>query len=83
MIWSSIPIMIGIDLVIFLLILSASMSTLAALVLISGSTIVQDLYKGFLRPDASDRRLTTSPPVAGEHDRWTIDSAGGRRFERG
>lgn len=41
-----------------LLILSASMSTLAALVLISSSSVVKDLYAGFLAPDASDRRLT-------------------------
>jgi len=43
---------------IFLLILSASMSTLAALVLISSSTIVNDLYAGFIRKETSDRRLT-------------------------
>ena len=43
---------------ILLLILSASMSTLAALVLISSSTIAKDLYAGFVNRRASDRRLT-------------------------
>ncbi len=41
-----------------LLILSASMSTLAALVLISSSSVVKDLYAGFIRPGVSDRTLT-------------------------
>jgi len=41
-----------------LLILSASMSTLAALVLVSSSAVVKDLYGGFLRPAASDKTLT-------------------------
>ncbi len=41
-----------------LLILSASMSTLAALVLISSSSVVKDLYGGFIRPEASDLTLT-------------------------
>ena len=41
-----------------LLILSASMSTLAALVLISSSAVVKDLYAGFVRRDAGDARLT-------------------------
>jgi len=40
-----------------LLILSASMSTLAALVLISSSAVVKDVYAGFVRTDASDKRL--------------------------
>jgi SSS family solute:Na+ symporter/sodium/proline symporter len=40
-----------------LLILSASMSTLAALVLISSSAVVKDLYAGFIRPSVSDRTL--------------------------
>ncbi len=48
----------ALGIVIFLLILSASMSTLAALVLISSSTITKDLYAGFIRKDATDRRLT-------------------------
>jgi SSS family solute:Na+ symporter/sodium/proline symporter len=41
-----------------LLILSASMSTLAALVLISSSSVAKDLYGGFIRTDVSDRALT-------------------------
>lgn len=40
-----------------LLILSASMSTLAALVLISSSAVVKDLYAGFLNKVVSDRTL--------------------------
>jgi len=41
-----------------LLILSASMSTLAALVLVSSSSVVKDLYSGFIRPNAPDYVLT-------------------------
>jgi SSS family solute:Na+ symporter/sodium/proline symporter len=41
-----------------LLILSASMSTLAALVLISSSSVVKDLYAGFVDPGVNDRTLT-------------------------
>ncbi|HOW84683.1 MAG TPA: sodium:solute symporter [Candidatus Aminicenantes bacterium] len=41
-----------------LLILSASMSTLAALVLISSSSVVKDLYAGFVNPAVSDKTLT-------------------------
>lgn len=41
-----------------LLILSASMSTLAALVLIASSSVVKDLYAGFVNADADDRTLT-------------------------
>lgn len=41
-----------------LLILSASMSTLAALVLISSSSVVKDLYAGFINTRVSDKRLT-------------------------
>ncbi len=41
-----------------LLILSASMSTLAALVLISSSSVVKDLYAGFVNPAVEDRTLT-------------------------
>ncbi len=48
----------ALSIVIFLLILSASMSTLAALVLISSSTITKDLFAGFIRKDAGDRQLT-------------------------
>jgi len=54
----------ALSIVIFLLILSASMSTLAALVLISGSTITKDLYAGFFDRDASDRRLTILVRIA-------------------
>ena len=43
---------------ILLLILSASMSTLAALVLISSSALAKDLYAGFINKDVSDRNLT-------------------------
>ncbi len=41
-----------------LLILSASMSTLAALVLVSSSSVVKDLYAGFVDRDVADRTLT-------------------------
>jgi len=41
-----------------LLILSASMSTLAALVLISSSSLSKDIYAGFIRKDISDKQLT-------------------------
>ncbi|MBN2586680.1 MAG: sodium/solute symporter [Candidatus Fermentibacteraceae bacterium] len=44
--------------VILLLVLSASMSTLAALVLVSSSTVTKDFYHGFIRREASDRSLT-------------------------
>jgi SSS family solute:Na+ symporter len=43
---------------ILLLILSASMSTLAALVLISSSALAKDLYAGFINKNVSDRNLT-------------------------
>lgn len=43
---------------ILLLILAASMSTLAALVLISSSSMAKDVYAGFINKDVSDRRLT-------------------------
>jgi SSS family solute:Na+ symporter len=42
---------------ILLLILSASMSTLAALVLISSSALTKDLYAGFINKNVSDRNL--------------------------
>lgn len=45
--------------VILLLILSASMSTLAALVLISSSSFSRDFYAGFIKKDISDRSLTS------------------------
>lgn len=41
-----------------LLVLSASMSTLAALVLISSSAVVKDFYAGAVNPRASDAKLT-------------------------
>ena len=41
-----------------LLILSASMSTLAALVLISSSSVVKDIYAGFIGKNTSDKTLT-------------------------
>lgn len=41
--------------VILLLVLSASMSTLSSLVLVSSSAITIDLYKGYVNPNASDR----------------------------
>lgn len=45
--------------IILLLILSASMSTLAALVLISSSSITKDIYKGFVNRKATDKQLTS------------------------
>jgi len=44
--------------IILLLILSASMSTLAALVLISSSTVAKDVYAGFINKSVSDKNLT-------------------------
>ncbi len=46
------------SILILLLILSASMSTLAALVLISSSALTRDFYAGFINPAVSDSRLT-------------------------
>ncbi len=48
----------SLSILMMLLILSASMSTLAALVLISSSSVVKDLYAGFVNPAVSDRTLT-------------------------
>ncbi len=48
----------SLNVIILLLILSASMSTLAALVLISSSTLVKDFYQGFINKDVSDQKLT-------------------------
>jgi len=48
----------GLSVLILLLILSASMSTLAALVLVSSSTIAKDVYAGFLNRQVSDTGLT-------------------------
>jgi len=44
--------------VFFLLIISASMSTLAGVVMISASSIAMDLVKGYLKPDMEDRQVT-------------------------
>lgn len=41
--------------VIMLLVLSASMSTLASMILVSSSAITIDLYKGYLHPDVSEK----------------------------
>jgi len=48
----------SLSVIILLLILSASMSTLAALVLISSSSVTKDFYHGFINKNASDKRLT-------------------------
>lgn len=48
----------SLSVIILLLILSASMSTLAALVLISSSSLTKDFYHGFINKNASDRKLT-------------------------
>lgn len=48
----------SLSVVILLLVLSASISTLAALVLISSSAVVKDFYAGFIKKNASDYRLT-------------------------
>ena len=48
----------SLSVIILLLILSASMSTLAALVLISSSSLAKDFYHGFINQEASDRQLT-------------------------
>ena len=47
----------GVTFIILLLVLSASMSTLAALVLVSASAIVKDLYHGFSKSYVSDKKL--------------------------
>lgn len=44
--------------IILILILSASMSTLASLVLISSSSLVKDIYAGFIDKNISDAKLT-------------------------
>jgi SSS family solute:Na+ symporter len=41
---------------IMLLVLSASMSTLSSLILVSSSAITIDLYKGYLHPDVSEKQ---------------------------
>jgi len=49
----------SLSVLILLLILAASMSTLAALVLISSSSLAKDVYAGFISRNASDSRLTS------------------------
>jgi len=44
----------ALSVIILLLILSASMSTLAALVLISSSSVIKDIYAGFINRDVTD-----------------------------
>ena len=48
----------SLSVIILLLILSASMSTLAALVLISSSSMAKDFYAGFINKDITDKKLT-------------------------
>ena len=48
----------GLTVIILLLILSASMSTLASLVLLSSSTFAKDFYAGFINSKIGDRPLT-------------------------
>jgi len=48
----------SLSVIILLLILSASMSTLAALVLISSSSFSKDFYGGFINKNISDKNLT-------------------------
>jgi len=48
----------SLSIIILILILSASMSTLAALVLISSSSISKDFYAGFINKNVSDKALT-------------------------
>lgn len=48
----------SLSILMLLLILSASMSTLAALVLISSSSVAKDVYAGFINRKISDRNLT-------------------------
>ncbi len=54
----------SLSVIILLLILSASMSTLAALVLISSSAVVKDLYANLINRNTSDQKLTL-------YMRWT------------
>lgn len=48
----------SLSIIILLLILSASMSTLAALVLISSSAVIKDFYAGIIRKNTADKQLT-------------------------
>lgn len=54
----------SLSVIILLLILSASMSTLAALVLISSSSLTKDFYHGFINRHASDQKLTRLMRIA-------------------
>ncbi|MEZ5359303.1 MAG: sodium/solute symporter [Candidatus Zixiibacteriota bacterium] len=54
----------SLSIVMLLLILSASMSTLAALVLISSSSFAKDVYAGFINPNVSDQKLTLLMRIA-------------------
>jgi len=54
----------SLSVVMLLLILSASMSTLAALVLIASSSLVKDLYAGFVNREAGDTHLMTLMRIA-------------------
>lgn len=47
----------SLSIIILLLILSASMSTLAALVLISSSSLTKDFYAGFINKNVGDKKL--------------------------
>ena len=49
----------SLTIIILILILSASMSTLAALVLISSSSLVKDFYAGYINKKVSDKGLTS------------------------
>jgi SSS family solute:Na+ symporter/sodium/proline symporter len=54
----------SLSILMLLLVLSASMSTLAALVLISSGAVIKDLYAGFAHRSVSDRTLTLLMRVA-------------------
>jgi len=54
----------SLSVLILLLILAASMSTLAALVLISSSAVAKDVYAGFIQKDVSDKKLTLLMRIA-------------------
>lgn len=49
----------SLNVIILLLILSASMSTLAALVLISSSSVAKDFYAGYINKNVTDQKLTS------------------------
>ncbi|OQY47235.1 MAG: sodium:solute symporter [Anaerolineaceae bacterium 4572_78] len=48
----------SLSILMLLLVMSASMSTLAALVLVSSSSLVKDFYAGFINKNVSDEQLT-------------------------